>query len=81
MRATTSPRPPAAAPTASPCSHCGHERTVAALHDFVGLQRRHPIPGMGPVLASLRQLYPLDQLIALCPGCFCITAELEAHDH
>lgn len=72
MKAKTSPRPESGA-YAPPCSHCATALVVAALSDFVGLNRRHPLPGMAPVLECLGRWCGPDDLISICPACMCIT--------
>jgi hypothetical protein len=71
----------AASSEATDCQHCGRSRIVARLSELVGLQRRHPVPGFDEVIAALQRLYSASQLIAVCPGCLCITADLGRHRH
>lgn len=66
---------------ADDCSHCGSSRIVAPLSELVGLNRRYPLPGMAETLATLGRLYRNSRLLAVCPGCFCITADMRAHAH
>jgi len=80
-RKATKPRPRPSSTEAAPCGHCGTERIVAPLHILVGLQRAHPLPGFGDVLDALGRWYKPAQLIAVCPGCMCTTADLGAHSH
>lgn len=61
---------------AYPCSHCGTERLVYPISEFVGCNRRLPLPGLSEPLEALLRLYGPDRLISMCPGCWCLTAEL-----
>ena len=63
-------------PALWPCSHCGTERIVAPLSLIVGLNRKHPLPGLAPVLADLVHRVGSEELASVCPGCFCITTDL-----
>lgn len=76
-RAATRSRP-ASAEFPYPCTHCGTERLVFPLHEFVGFNRRHPMPGLQGVLDSLVRVYGPNQLASMCPGCFCLTTDLTA---
>ena len=59
-----------------PCTHCGTERLVFPLHDFVGFNRRHPMPGLQSVLDALVRVYGPNTPASMCPGCFCVTTDL-----
>lgn len=60
-----------------PCKHCGTERIIAPHSEFVGLNRKHPLPGMAQALRTVRSwLRSDDGLVSICPGCMCITADI-----
>lgn len=61
---------------AYPCTHCSTERLVCTIAEFIGFNRRHPLPGLDQPLAALLRLYGPDERVSMCPGCFCLTAEL-----
>lgn len=63
-------------PALWPCSHCRTERIVAPLSLLVGLNRKHPLPGLAEPLAQLVAFAGPDELASICPGCFCITTDL-----
>lgn len=65
------------APALYPCSHCRTERIVAPLSLLVGLNRQHPVPGLGDALAALVAMCGSDELAAICPGCMCLTTDLD----
>lgn len=65
-----------------PCTHCDTERIVAPRTEFVGFARKHPELGLAPVIEAFRAHVGDDGMIALCPGCFCVTSDLsDSHDH
>jgi hypothetical protein len=65
-----------------PCSHCGTERIVTTLSEMVGFFRKNPLPGILGALDELRGHVGSEALVALCPGCFCLTSDLSDHrDH
>lgn len=69
------------AATITPCEHCGALREVASLAALHRYLRRARDPQLKRVVQQLARRYPPYQLIALCPGCGCITAELGEHSH
>jgi len=82
MSPTTNPRPTrGSASEAEDCSNCGSPRVVATLAELVGLNRRRPVPAIAAAMESLRGRYSATRLIAICPGCWCITQDLRAHAH
>lgn len=65
-----------------PCSHCRTERIVAPVSEFVGIARRHPELQLVPVIEAMRQHVGSEGMMALCPGCWCVTSDLsDSHDH
>ena len=63
-----------------PCSHCGTERVVSPVSEMIGFFRANPLPGILDALDELRRYVGPDGLVALCPGCFCLTSDL-SNDH
>ena len=59
-----------------PCTHCGTERLVCAISEFIGFNRRHPMPGLQSVLDALLKVYGPNTRASMCPGCFCVTTDL-----
>ena len=59
-----------------PCSHCGAERIVAPIDLMIGLDRRHPLPGLGAALSELATYAGSTAMAAICPGCMCLTTDL-----
>lgn len=65
-----------------PCMHCRSERVVAPLSEMVGFNRRHPVAGLGSALDALCAYVRPETLVAVCPGCMCVTADLNGvHAH
>lgn len=65
-----------------PCSHCGTERIVSPVSEMIGFFRAHPLPGILDALEELRSHVGSDGMVALCPGCFCLTSDLsDGHSH
>ena len=64
-----------------PCGHCSVQRVVMPLARMRALviARADLLDLLGAVVC-MTELYPLDQYVALCPGCLCLTADLLAHD-
>lgn len=67
---------PSTAEFAYPCSHCGTDRLVFPISEFIGFNRRHPMPGLGSVFEALLRVYGPDTPASMCPGCFCVTTDL-----
>jgi len=65
-----------------PCGHCGVERIVAPLSLFVRFADQYPGQLPGFAFEELRPVVGNDGMVALCPGCFCITSDLsDTHGH
>jgi len=63
--------------TGPQCQHCGTERIVMPLSAMRGIARKHPaLSELLGTLEEFREWYTNDQLMSLCPGCFCITGDL-----
>ena len=67
---------------APPCSHCGTPRIVASLSEFIGIARRQNLRELGDAFAAMSAWYASDDRLSMCPGCMCITGDLDVlHDH
>lgn len=65
-----------------PCRHCGTERIVGPVSMFVRFANQHPGTLPGFAFEELRPLVGDDGMVAMCPGCRCITSDLsDAHSH
>ena len=65
-----------------PCTHCSTERIVAPLSVFVQFSRQHPGHLPGFAFEQLRPICGAEGMVAMCPGCFCITTDLSnTHEH
>lgn len=49
---------------------------MAPLCEFLGFQRKRPIPGLDGPLMALVAMFGPNELAALCPGCLCLTTDL-----
>lgn len=59
------------------CVHCGTPRIVAPLSELRGFCRKHAqlVDVLG-ALEEMREWYNEDELVSLCPRCFCVTGDL-----
>ncbi len=81
-RQARKPKPQREAISLYPCMHCGTERIISPWTMLVGLNRKHPLPGMDEALIELRlHLDSRDDMVGICPGCGCLTsADYGAHE-
>lgn len=67
-----------------PCSHCRTERIVAPASEMIHAARAlsSRLPGLTDALHGMARAVGPDEMISLCPGCFCITTDLsDGHSH
>ena len=79
-RAAGNRQPQLSAPS---CTHCGTTRVVLPLASMRVLARKFPeLVDLLGALEQMREFYDEHDLVALCPGCFCLTGDpQEMHSH
>lgn len=62
------------------CTHCGTPRIVMPLSIMRGFCRKHAsLLDLLSALEQMREFYDENDLVTLCPGCFCLTGDLDNH--
>ena len=63
------------------CVHCRAQRVILPLGTMIGyeMETRHPVL-LGPLL-ELRLTEPDSTLVSFCPGCGCLTTDVDHSSH